>query len=95
MWPISKSVQLIETYTTLPNSRQKKLMGVGGQRFENSRMNKESPQRANTMNVGIHPAWIALIRHCQAMGHGEIERIKIQDGVPVLIEKSVEKIKLT
>lgn len=44
---------------------------------------------------GIHPAWIALIRHCQAMGHGEIERIKIQDGVPVLIEKSVERIKLT
>lgn len=44
---------------------------------------------------GIHPAWIALIRHCQAMGHGEIERVKIQDGVPVLIEKSVERIKLT
>jgi hypothetical protein len=45
--------------------------------------------------AAVHPAWITLIRHCQAMGHGEIERIKIQDGVPVLIEKSVEKIKLT
>ena len=46
-------------------------------------------------HVGLHPAWITLIRHCQAMGHGEIERIRIQDGVPVLIEKSVERIKLT
>lgn len=44
---------------------------------------------------GVHPAWITLIRYCQAMGHGEIERIKIQDGIPVLIEKSVERIKLT
>ena len=42
----------------------------------------------------LHSAWVSLIRHCQQMGHGEIERIKIQDGVPVLIEKSVEKIKL-
>ena len=44
---------------------------------------------------GVHPAWKALIRHCQAIGHGEIERIKIQNGIPVLIEKSVERIKLT
>ncbi len=51
--------------------------------------------RVQHATVGIHPAWIALIRHCQAMGHGEIERIRIQDGVPVLIEKSVERIKLT
>jgi hypothetical protein len=29
------------------------------------------------------------------MGHGELERIRIQDGIPVLIEKSVERIKLT
>ena len=43
----------------------------------------------------LHSAWVSLIRHCQQMGHGEIERIKIQDGVPVLIEKSVERIKLT
>ena len=43
----------------------------------------------------LHPAWLALIRHCMEMGYGEIERIKIQDGVPVLIEKSIERIKLT
>ena len=57
--------------------------------------NKKDTNRAKNSRIGIHPAWIALIRHCQAMGHGEIERIRIQDGVPVLIERSVEKIKLT
>lgn len=48
-----------------------------------------------TAGGAVHPAWIALIRHCQKIGHGEIERIKIQNGIPILIEKSVEKIKLT
>lgn len=53
--------------------------------------------RTATTTAGgdLHPAWAALIRHCMNMGFGEIERIKIQDGVPVLIEKSVERIKLT
>ncbi len=57
----------------------------------------KKPGCESSANTGgrIHPAWVALIRHCRAMGHGEIERIKIQDGVPVLIEKSVERIKLT
>lgn len=50
---------------------------------------------ADRASTGLHPAWIALIRHCMQMGYGEIERIKIQDGVPVLIEKSIERIKLT
>jgi hypothetical protein len=43
----------------------------------------------------LHPAWVALIRHCQEMGFGEIERLKIQDGVPVMAERSIQRIKLT
>jgi hypothetical protein len=43
----------------------------------------------------LHPAWAALIRHCQEMGFGEIERLKIQDGVPVMAERSIQRIKLT
>lgn len=50
---------------------------------------------AKNHSMRIHPAWIELIRHCQKMRYGEISRMKIQDGIPVLIEKSVEKIKLT
>lgn len=43
----------------------------------------------------LHPAWVALIRHCQEMGFGEIERLKIQDGVPVMAERSIQRIKLS
>ena len=58
-------------------------------------VNESIRKKESTSVSGLHPAWVALIRHCMNMGYGEIERIKIQDGVPVLIERSVEKIKLT
>jgi hypothetical protein len=45
--------------------------------------------------TGLHPAWVTLIRHCQQMGYGEIERLKIQDGIPVMAEKSIQRLKLT
>lgn len=51
--------------------------------------------RTNKQSLKLHPAWIALIRHCQEIGFGEIERIKIQSGIPVLVEKSTQRIKLT
>jgi hypothetical protein len=38
-------------------------------------------------------AWEALIRYCQQMGHGEIEKLKIQDGIPVMAEITREKVK--
>ena len=41
----------------------------------------------------LHPAWAAFVRYCQEMGHGEIERLKIQDGIPVLVEVARQKIK--
>ncbi len=42
---------------------------------------------------GLNPAWVAFIRHCQRLGFGEISRLKIQDGVPVLAEESTRKVK--
>ena len=43
----------------------------------------------------LHPTWQALMKLCRELGHGEIERLKIQDGLPVFAEKITEKIKLT
>ena len=43
--------------------------------------------------VGLHPAWIALIRHCREIGFGEISQLKIQDGLPVMAEKTTKKVK--
>jgi hypothetical protein len=41
----------------------------------------------------VHPAWTAFIRYCAELQHGEIELLKIQDGVPVLAEVVKKKIK--
>lgn len=55
-----------------------------------SQLHGHEPRRQQA----LHPAWIALIQHCQEIGFGEIERIKIQDGIPVMAEKSIQRIKL-
>lgn len=41
----------------------------------------------------LHPAWRAFIRYCEELGHGEIERLKIQDGLPVLAEVATKKVR--
>jgi hypothetical protein len=38
-------------------------------------------------------AWREFIRYCREMGHGEIERLSIQDGLPVLAEVTTRKVK--
>jgi len=43
----------------------------------------------------IHPSWSVFIHYCARLEHGEIERLKIQDGLPVLAEVVKEKIKFT
>ena len=43
----------------------------------------------------IHESWLAFIHYCTTLKHGEIERLKIQDGLPVLAEVVKEKIKFT
>jgi hypothetical protein len=44
---------------------------------------------------GLHPSWLAFIRHCQELGFGEISQLKIQDGIPVMAEKISKKIKFS
>lgn len=41
------------------------------------------------------PAWSSLIRYCAEMRHGEIEKLKIQDGQPVIAEITRLKVKFT
>jgi hypothetical protein len=41
----------------------------------------------------LHPAWRALVRYCGDLRHGEIEQLKIQDGLPVLAEVTRKKIR--
>jgi ribosomal protein S12 methylthiotransferase accessory factor YcaO len=41
----------------------------------------------------LHPAWLAFVRFCSELKFGEIERLSIQDGLPVLAETTKKKIK--
>ena len=41
----------------------------------------------------LHPAWLAFVRFCAELKFGEIERLSIQDGLPVLAETTKKKIK--
>jgi hypothetical protein len=41
----------------------------------------------------LHSSWLAFIHYCAELQHGEIERLKIQDGLPVLAEVTRKKVK--
>jgi hypothetical protein len=43
----------------------------------------------------LSPAWREFIRYCRELRHGEIERLCIQDGVPVLAEVTKRKVKFS
>jgi hypothetical protein len=43
----------------------------------------------------LHPAWLEFIRFCRQMRHGEIDQLKIQDGLPMLAETVRQKVKFT
>ena len=49
-------------------------------RKPDSVLHRRSGARANE---DVHSAWLRLMRYCAELGHGEIEKLKIQDGVPV------------
>jgi len=54
-----------------------------------ARTDKNSPEDS------LHPAWRAFVQYCLRLRHGEIERLKIQDGLPVIAEVTRHKVKFT
>ena len=43
--------------------------------------------------LSLHPAWSSFLRFCEELQFGEIERLKIQDGLPVMAELTTKKVK--
>jgi len=43
----------------------------------------------------IPEEWARLIKFCQQLGHGELEKLNIQDGVPMIADIVREKVKFT
>jgi len=52
-------------------------------------------QVPNDGEYRLAPAWREFIRFCRELRHGEIERLSIQDGLPVLAELTKKKVKFT
>ena len=48
---------------------------------------------AQRVAAELPPAWREFIRFCADLRHGEIERLSIQDGLPVLAEVTKKKVK--
>lgn len=40
----------------------------------------------NLVDAKVHPAFLQFIEICTQINFGQIEKLQIQDGVPVLIE---------
>jgi len=51
------------------------------------------PKSKRSTDRDLHPAWSAFIKYCVELEHGEIETLKIQDGLPVLAEITRKKVK--
>lgn len=45
--------------------------------------------------IRIHPIWYSFIKHCELLKYGEIEKLKIQDGLPMMAEEVKKKIKFS
>jgi hypothetical protein len=52
-----------------------------------------SEVRSSEAASNLRPAWKEFVRFCEELQFGEIERLKIQDGLPVLAEVTKKKVK--
>lgn len=61
----------------------------------NAVIHEKKNERNGKVVQMISEEWARLIQFCQKLGHGEIEKLKIQDGVPVIADVVREKVKFT
>lgn len=57
--------------------------------------NKDGQHSAEGLASGealLHPIWYGFIKYCEALGFGEIERLKIQNGLPIIAEEVRKKV---
>lgn len=45
--------------------------------------------------IQIHPLWYAFIKYCETLRFGEIQKLKIENGLPTSAEEVKKKIKFT
>jgi hypothetical protein len=45
--------------------------------------------------IHLHPMWFAFIKYCEELRFGEIQKLQIQDGLPVHAEQVKTKVKFS
>jgi hypothetical protein len=60
---------------------------------DSSKAAETVPIQESLNGVDLHPLWRTFVRYCCELQHGEIERLKIQDGLPVLADVTKKKVK--
>jgi len=50
------------------------------------------PENKEDQPILLHPIWSCFIKYCEALGFGEIERLKIQNGLPMVAEEVKKKV---
>ncbi len=45
--------------------------------------------------IRVHPCWFSFIKYCENLKYGEIDKLKIQDGLPLLAEETKKKVKFS
>ncbi|MBI4712494.1 MAG: hypothetical protein HY762_04220 [Planctomycetes bacterium] len=46
-------------------------------------------------NLELNPQWLKFIRYCEKIGFGELQKVQIQNGIPISAEKATKKVKFT
>lgn len=54
------------------------------------KLNEEVP---TSKLIRVHPIWYSFIKYCEEIQNGEIERLKVQNGLPIIAEEVKRKIK--
>lgn len=55
-------------------------------------LNKGNDGSVDSKLIQVHPRWYSFIKYCEAIQNGEIEKLKIQNGLPILAEEVKRKI---
>ena len=63
-------------------------------------MRQQDPANGNGENCehwvqALPPSWRQFVDLCRQIRFGELERVAIQDGVPVLVELTRQKVKFS
>lgn len=48
-----------------------------------------------TKTLRIHPMWFSFIKYCETLRYGEIQKLRIENGLPTGAEEVKKKIKFS